>query len=118
MANIFQYKTIRQIMDNLGSTKQIIIPVAACDKHLLSFAQERLWFIEQYEEGTYAYHIPVLLELNENINQGILKKSLKYLLKRHEVLRTVFIFDNDNDYQSVVDISLLQDIHQTHVHIP
>ncbi|MDR7132814.1 hypothetical protein J2X69_005189, partial [Algoriphagus sp. 4150] len=32
---------------------------------VLSFAQERLWFIEQFEQGTNAYHIPVVFELGE-----------------------------------------------------
>ncbi|WP_299316084.1 hypothetical protein, partial [uncultured Aquimarina sp.] len=31
-------------------------------KHPLSSSQDRLWFIEQYERGTYAYHIPIILE--------------------------------------------------------
>ncbi|MBY7735374.1 hypothetical protein, partial [Francisella philomiragia] len=36
------------------------------DSYPLSFAQERLWFIEQYEQGTNAYHIPLLLSLNKS----------------------------------------------------
>jgi hypothetical protein len=50
------------------------IEAAALDKYPLSFAQERLWFIEQYEGGSNAYHIPLLLELSQTTDLLILKQ--------------------------------------------
>jgi amino acid adenylation domain-containing protein/non-ribosomal peptide synthase protein (TIGR01720 family) len=54
----------------------------------LSPAQERLWFIEQYEEGTNAYHAPIVFELNENTNKEGLKYALQQIVARHEILRS------------------------------
>src|SRR5689334_17089942 len=34
----------------------------------LSFAQERLWFIEKFEQGTNAYHIPLIFKLSHDVN--------------------------------------------------
>ncbi len=58
------------------------------DESELSFAQERLWFIEQYEQGTNAYHMPTLWELDSKTNVSALKYALQKLVSRHEVLRS------------------------------
>ncbi|MGB6976276.1 MAG: condensation domain-containing protein [Gammaproteobacteria bacterium] len=63
----------------------------------LSFAQERLWFIDQYEEGTSAYNIPITLKLTPFVNIEALKKSLFSIVKRHQVLRTVFRQRDDKE---------------------
>ncbi|WP_150468540.1 non-ribosomal peptide synthetase, partial [Francisella sp. SYW-9] len=74
----------------------------------LSFAQERLWFIEQYEGGSNAYHIPMLVSLKEGVNEEALKQSILSIVSRHEVLRSVFRQDNEgNDYQVVLNDSLV-----------
>lgn len=60
------------------------------DKYPLSFPQERLWFIEQYEDGTNAYHVPILLEIKEFVDTHKLISVLHRIIKRHKVLRTIF----------------------------
>ena len=60
----------------------------------LSPAQERLWFIEQYEQGTNAYHIPVVLSLNSSTNIEGMKYALQKIVNRHEVLRSTIKYDN------------------------
>ncbi len=62
---------------------------------MLSFAQESLWFIEQYEEGTNAYHMPELYELDLHTNVEGLKYALQQIVSRHEVLRST-IEQGDN----------------------
>jgi amino acid adenylation domain-containing protein/non-ribosomal peptide synthase protein (TIGR01720 family) len=54
----------------------------------LSPAQERLWFIEQYEEGTNAYHIPTIYELDATTDKEGVKYALQQIVSRHEVLRS------------------------------
>ncbi|MBF0120184.1 MAG: amino acid adenylation domain-containing protein [Desulfobacterales bacterium] len=71
---------------------------------VLSFAQERLRFIDLYEKGTFAYLIPILLELKENVNLDCLKKSIQSIVNRHEILRTVFRKDEKGlEYQKILD---------------
>ncbi|MFD0749588.1 condensation domain-containing protein, partial [Mucilaginibacter calamicampi] len=54
----------------------------------LSYSQERLWFIEQYEGGTNAYHIPALFELSGETDAAGIKHALRRIVDRHEVLRS------------------------------
>ena len=56
----------------------------------LSFAQERMWFIDQLEPGSATYNIPAAYLLKGTLDKEALKQSLNEIVKRHEVLRTVF----------------------------
>ncbi len=56
----------------------------------LSFAQERLWFLEQWQPGTAAYNIPTPLRLIGALQTGALERALNGVVARHEALRTTF----------------------------
>ncbi len=56
----------------------------------LSFAQERLWFLDQLEPSSAVYNVPVALRLEGAIDAALLKESLSELVRRHETLRTRF----------------------------
>ena len=47
------------------------------ERQLLSFAQERLWFIEKYEEGTNVYNIPMIFKLSKDLDLKVLEKKFK-----------------------------------------
>ncbi|HEX2243884.1 MAG TPA: condensation domain-containing protein, partial [Gammaproteobacteria bacterium] len=71
----------------------VSIPLAPVprNEHLsLSFAQERLWFLEQLEGPSATYTIAVGLKLEGVLKREALKQSLEALVARHEVLRTRF----------------------------
>jgi len=55
-----------------------------------SFAQERLWFLEQLEEGSAVYNIPIAIRLSGQLNVTALEKSFNEIVRRHEILRTGF----------------------------
>ncbi|HYO91633.1 MAG TPA: condensation domain-containing protein, partial [Pyrinomonadaceae bacterium] len=57
----------------------------------LSFAHQRLWFIDQLEPDSAAYNIPVAVRLNGKLNVSALTRSLSEVVRRHEVLRTNFV---------------------------
>ncbi|MBS9423624.1 non-ribosomal peptide synthetase [Photorhabdus caribbeanensis] len=62
----------------------------------LSFAQQRLWFIDQLTEGSPQYNCPGYLRLREQLNFDAFKAAVKTLLERHEALRThIKIIDNE-----------------------
>ncbi len=56
----------------------------------LSFAQERLWFLDQMEPGSPLYNIPVALRLTGALDVSALERSLAEIVRRHAALRTTF----------------------------
>src|SRR3569833_205946 len=56
----------------------------------LSRAQERLWFIEQYERGTNAYHIPAVYEIDDEANIEGIKYAMTQIVARLVVLCSSF----------------------------
>ena len=57
----------------------------------LSYAQQRLWFLDQFEPNSAFYNIPMALRLVGNLKQAALEQSLQEIIHRHEALRTNFI---------------------------
>ena len=55
-----------------------------------SFAQQRLWFIEQLQPGGTAYHVPLHSRLKGPLDISALEKAVNAIISRHEVLRTTF----------------------------
>src|SRR5918999_131323 len=53
-----------------------------------SFAQRRLWLIDQIEPGSGAYNIPCAVKLKGRLDVDALRRSLNEIVRRHEVLRT------------------------------
>ena len=54
----------------------------------LSFAQQRLWFLEQLEPGSAVYNMPLALRLRGRLDVAALEASLTEIARRHETLRT------------------------------
>ncbi|WP_268225910.1 condensation domain-containing protein, partial [Sinomicrobium oceani] len=80
------------------------IPRTDTGPYRLSFAQERLWFIEQYEQGTNAYHMPMVLELAPGTDRKGIEHALQEIVKRHHVLRsTIELGDHGKGIQVVHD---------------
>ncbi len=56
----------------------------------LSFAQERLWFLDQLDPGSAAYNIPAAIRLDGDLDPAALESALSEVVRRHTVLRTIF----------------------------
>ncbi|HEX6749437.1 MAG TPA: amino acid adenylation domain-containing protein [Longimicrobium sp.] len=56
----------------------------------LSFAQERLWFVDRMEAGSATYHMPLFARLEGALDADALRRALDELVRRHESLRTSF----------------------------
>ncbi len=112
----------RDLLDEIKENKELIIDflndnntvnkkynkVTKSDRssmhHLpLSFSQERLWFVDQLE-GSVGYHIPSVLRLKGNLDKRAMRKALKEIVNRHEVLRTVYKEEEGVPFQIVKGI--------------
>ncbi|HEX3022521.1 MAG TPA: amino acid adenylation domain-containing protein [Lachnospiraceae bacterium] len=56
----------------------------------LSYSQQRLWFLYQWEKDSPSYNIPCLFHLPFDVNIESLKKAINMLIERHEILRTTY----------------------------
>jgi amino acid adenylation domain-containing protein len=83
------------------------IPVTEDDFLPLSFAQQRLWFLNQLEPNLSVYNIPLALRLEGKLNISALEKSLEKIIERHSVLRTNFPSIDGKPYQNIVSESTL-----------
>lgn len=78
-----------------------ILPVDRDRPQPLSFAQQRLWFLEQLEPGRASYNISGALRLRGALDLVVLERALHALVCRHEALRTCFPQDGDHAVQHI-----------------
>jgi amino acid adenylation domain-containing protein len=85
-----------------------MIPIRSRQTDLpLSFAQARLWFLNQLEGESATYNIPMALELTGDLNIVALEQSVQTIVERHDVLRTTFELANDTPIQVIHEVAPL-----------
>jgi amino acid adenylation domain-containing protein len=91
---LFEYPVLSDLARTLeGAQRSVLPPIEPADRSqvlVLSFAQQRLWFLAQMERASQAYHIPLGLHLQGTLDVAALRKSLDRVMARHEALRTTF----------------------------
>ena len=83
-----------------GTQALPIAPVNRAGPLPLSFAQQRLWFLDQLGSGS-AYNISAVLHLEGELNRAALERSLNEIVRRHESLRTNFVLVNSEPAQLI-----------------
>jgi amino acid adenylation domain-containing protein len=73
-----------------GVSAPVIARVPRTGPLPLSFAQQRLWFLDRLEEGRPFYNVPGALRLTGSLDVSALARALTEVVRRHEVLRTTF----------------------------
>ncbi|MCU7552942.1 amino acid adenylation domain-containing protein, partial [Chitinophagaceae bacterium LB-8] len=103
---LFFKPTVAQLAQHLqAENREVLLPaieavVQRPERLPLSFAQERLWFIDQLE-GSVQYHIPAVLRLKGTLNKEALQHAFQTIIERHEVLRTVFLQQEGQSFQYI-----------------
>ncbi len=67
----------------------------------LSFAQQRLWFLDRLEGGSLAYHISGAIRINGPLDVAVLERAMGAIIERHDALRTNFVETDGAPVQSV-----------------
>jgi amino acid adenylation domain-containing protein len=73
----------------------------------LSFAQQRLWFLDQLNPGSSAYNVPLAIRLSGQLDLFALEQSVNAILQRHESLRTTFAEVNAKPVQVIHEPSAI-----------
>jgi amino acid adenylation domain-containing protein len=108
---LFENPTITRLANELANTVSLggqapssaIKPVPRNRPLPLSLAQEAVWVHDQFEPGNSAYNIPRAWRLKGPLNSAALQSALNEIVRRHEILRTVFIASGGQPVQVVRD---------------
>ncbi|TXS41851.1 amino acid adenylation domain-containing protein, partial [Streptomyces sp. or43] len=108
VAAMFDHPTVAGLADVLaattpGATAPAWTVVNRDDALPLSYAQQRLWFLDQLEPGSVEYNLPMYLPWDGDLDVATLGKALTAVVARHEVLRTRLVADADGVPHQVID---------------
>ena len=93
---------IEQLLkDGTGITAPPVTRVPRDRPVPLSFAQQRLWFIDKLERGSAFYNLPVAVALSGELDVDALEQTVTEVVRRHEVLRTRFVEVNGEPVQVI-----------------
>ncbi|MFN9372198.1 MAG: amino acid adenylation domain-containing protein, partial [Planctomycetaceae bacterium] len=73
----------------------------------LSAAQQRMWFLRQFETAAATYHIPLARRVTGPLDVDALRLAVRDLLERHESLRTVFPVEEGEPWQRILPVDPL-----------
>ncbi|MFI2352997.1 amino acid adenylation domain-containing protein [Streptomyces sp. NPDC019443] len=108
VATMFDQATVRDLADAVEGTARglVVPPVRAVGRDQvlpLSFAQQRLWFLDHLEPGSTEYNLPLPIRLDGALDVAALGAALDAVVARHEVLRTRLSDDTDGVAYQVID---------------
>ncbi|WP_375501123.1 amino acid adenylation domain-containing protein [uncultured Nostoc sp.] len=106
---VFSSPTVAQLEQTLtqlrtsdrGLSLPPIQPRTQSEELPLSFAQERLWFLNQLEEASAIYNISGAVRISGNLDINALQQALSEIVRRHEILRTSFPTVNRTSIQVI-----------------
>ena len=93
----------RALREEAGLDVPPLVPVEFEADPPLSFAQQRLWFLDQLAPGNLFYNLPLAVRLSGALDVEALQRALNTLVERHETLRTTFRAEKGEPVQVIAD---------------
>jgi amino acid adenylation domain-containing protein len=100
LRRLFDFPTVASLADGVEAerkTEQLyalappLLPISHDGQLPLSFAQQRMWFLDQLEPNSDFYNLPAAMRLTGSLNVDALTSALNEVIRRHESLRTSFV---------------------------
>jgi amino acid adenylation domain-containing protein len=90
------------VVEEAEAARPELVPMPRPERLPLSFAQQRLWFLEQFHGPSTAYNVPFAWRLDGRLDTAALTAALGDVVARHESLRTVFAAEDGQPYQHII----------------
>jgi acyl carrier protein len=116
LRNVFEAPTVAELAEVIEMAKRAVegievLPIKPVPRDIelpLSFAQQRLWFMDQLEPGSSFYNNPCVMRLKGKLDIEALERGVNEICRRHEVLRTVYPMVNGQPVQVIEPAQPLQ----------
>ncbi|MEH2228576.1 MAG: amino acid adenylation domain-containing protein [Nostoc sp.] len=115
LRSLFEFPTIAELAQRVETVLKagqnlVVLPIekfTETDNLPLSFAQQRLWFLDQLQPGISAYNLSRAVRLQGNLNIAALEQSFNEIIRRHQALRTAFLsIDGEAKQVIIPEISI------------
>ncbi|SNT53442.1 non-ribosomal peptide synthetase, partial [Rhodococcoides kyotonense] len=107
--DLFDAPTVRGLaavvesQDHRTDTGPVLAPMERGASVPLSLAQQRMWFINQYDTASSAYNVAFAMRMTGSVDIEALRSAVRDVVDRHESLRTVFPLTDDGPVQTVLE---------------
>jgi amino acid adenylation domain-containing protein/FkbM family methyltransferase len=107
---IFEHPTIRGLAQAITSMRTFDpeSPIGRAPRTgdmPLSFAQQRMWFLHRLLPDSPSYNIPCLISISGRLDIHAVKKSITEIVRRHEILRTIYPGPDGHPTQQVLNLA-------------
>ncbi|MBD2741508.1 non-ribosomal peptide synthetase [Coleofasciculus sp. FACHB-1120] len=82
---------LRAANSTTSNASTSLVPISRDRNLRLSFAQQRLWFLDQLFPNNFFYNVPAAVRLTGSLNLAALEEAFNEIVRRHEALRTTFV---------------------------
>ncbi|MDV8075436.1 amino acid adenylation domain-containing protein [Rhodococcus sp. IEGM 1370] len=103
---VFEQSTVAGLaahVDELESGQRVALrAMSRPDRIPLSYAQQRMWFLNRFDNASLAYNIPIAIRLTGGLDREVLRGAISDVVDRHEVLRTMYPESDGTGYQLIL----------------